>query len=60
MKTALKITYKDNNRNLTIILSEYPTIICDGQNFIFTDDDGQDHKVNTVDVFNIEAVGLEI
>lgn len=60
MKTALKITYKDNNRSLTIILSEYPTIICDGQNFIFTDDDGQDYKVNTADVFNIEAVGLEI
>lgn len=60
MKTALKITYKDNNRSLTIILSEYPTIICDGQNLIFTDDDGQDHKVNTVNVFNIEAVGLEI
>lgn len=60
MKTTLRITYKENNRSLTIILSDYPTIICDGQNFIFTDDDGRDHKMNTVNVFNIEAVGLEI
>lgn len=42
-----------------MIISEYPEITCDGQFLIFTDDDGQDHKVNTADMFSIEAVKVD-
>lgn len=60
MKTiALKLTFQDEKGSLEMIISEYPEITCDGQFLIFTDDDGQDHKVNTADMFSIEAVKVD-
>lgn len=60
MKIALKLTFQDEKGSLEMILSEYPNITCDGQYLIFTDDDGEDHKVSTADVFDITAVMLDI
>ena len=63
MKMCLRVNYQDGNdciNGIEMLLTEYPEISCDGQYLIFTDDNGEDHKVHSSDFFGVEAVMLDI
>lgn len=63
MKICLKVTFKDGEdciNNIEMLLTEYPEISCDGSCMLFTDDNGEDYKVNSADFFGVEAVMLDI
>lgn len=56
MNASLMINFHDDRGYVEIILTEYPEIVRDGHNILFTDDDGNDYTLSTTQVDYITAV----